>query len=131
MSSLVSTHKASRGGPHILVTDTRHQDHGPVVTPLQGTQSLFAVVLASGQGVTAFGASSPSPDRAAGIAAAQSRSAAAGLALGLGSGEKLVVKDVIVDPDGSTHVRYNRTFNGLRVIGGDLVSHQDKVGKLK
>src|SRR5665647_5631 len=95
------------------------------------SSAFFAVVLASGQGVTAFGASSPSPDRAAGIAAAQSRSAAAGLALGLGSGEKLVVKDVIVDPDGSTHVRYNRTFNGLRVIGGDLVSHQDKVGKLK
>ena len=95
------------------------------------SSALFAVVLASGQGVTAFGASSPAPDRAAGIAAAQSRSAAAGLALGLGSGEKLVVKDVIVDPDGSTHVRYNRTFAGLRVIGGDLVSDQDKAGKLK
>ncbi|HEY5180409.1 MAG TPA: M4 family metallopeptidase, partial [Dermatophilaceae bacterium] len=95
------------------------------------SSTLFAVVLASGQGVTAFGASPPSPDRAAGIAAAQSRSAAAGLALGLGSGEKLVVKDVITDPDGSTHVRYNRTFDGLRVIGGDLVSHQDKAGKLK
>jgi Zn-dependent metalloprotease len=95
------------------------------------SSALFAVVLASGQGVTAFGASPPSPDRAAGIAAAQSRSAAAGLALGLGSGEKLVVKDVIVDADGSTHVRYNRTFDGLRVIGGDLVSHLDKAGKLK
>src|SRR5450759_529229 len=95
------------------------------------SSALFAVVLASGQGVTVFGASSPAPDRAAGIAAAQSRSAAAGLALGLGSGEKLVVKDVIVDPDGSTHVRYNWTFDGLRVIGGDLVSHRDKAGKVK
>src|SRR5665811_2258287 len=99
--------------------------------PMLVSSALFAVVLASGQGVTAFGAPSPAPDRAAGIAAAQSRSAAAGLALGLGSGEKLVVKDVIVDSDGSTHVRYNRTFDGLRVIGGALVSHLDKAGKLK
>jgi len=27
-------------------------------------------------------------------------------------------------------VRYNRTFDGLRVIGGDLVSHRDKSGKI-
>ena len=52
-------------------------------------------------------------------------------ALGLGSGERLVVKDVITDADGSANVRYNRTFNGLRVIGGDLVSHRDKAGEIK
>jgi Zn-dependent metalloprotease len=89
------------------------------------------MIAANGQGVTAFGASPPSPDRAAGIATEQSGSAAAGQALGLGSGEKLVVKDVINDADGSTHVRYDRTFDGLRVIGGDLVSHRDKAGAVK
>ena len=92
---------------------------------------LVAMVAASSQGLAAFGASPPSPNRAAGIAAEQSRSAAAGRALGLGSREKLVVKDVITDADGSTHVRYNRTFDGLRVIGGDLVSHRDKTGAVK
>src|ERR1035437_5903411 len=98
------------------------------------TSAVFAVVLSSGPGLTASGTPSPvppSPKKATGIAAEQSGSAAAGRALGLGSGEKLVVKDVITDADGSTHVRYNRTFNGLRVIGGDLVSHLDKAGKLK
>ncbi len=93
--------------------------------------ALVAMIAANGQGVTAFGASPPSPDRAAGIATEQSGSAAAGQALGLGSGEKLVVKDVINDADGSTHVRYDRTFDGLRVIGGDLVSHRDKAGAVK
>ncbi|MHB1474611.1 MAG: M4 family metallopeptidase [Dermatophilaceae bacterium] len=93
--------------------------------------ALVAMVAASSQGVAAFGASPPSPNRAAGIAAEQSGSAAAGRALGLGSREKLVVKDVINDADGSTHVRYNRTFDGLRVIGGDLVSHRDKAGAVK
>lgn len=92
---------------------------------------LVAMVAAGSQGVAAFGASPPSPNRAAGIAAEQSGSAAAGRALGLGSREKLVVKDVITDADGSTHVRYHRTFDGLRVIGGDLVSHRDKAGAVK
>jgi Zn-dependent metalloprotease len=65
------------------------------------------------------------------MAAEQSGAASAGMALGLGSGEKLVVKDVITDADGTTHVRYNRTFDGLRVIGGDLVSHRDRSGRIK
>jgi len=101
--------------------------------------ALVAVVAASGQGITAFGAASPPPDKAQGIQAAhslavssaQSLAVSAGQALGIGVGEKLVVKDVIADQDGSTHVRYNRTFNGLRVIGGDLVSHRDKSGNVK
>jgi Zn-dependent metalloprotease len=93
--------------------------------------TLVALVAASSQGVAAFGASPPAPDRAAGIAVEQSGSAAAGRALGMGSREKLLVKDVITDADGSTNVRYDRTFDGLRVIGGDLVSHRDKAGQVK
>ncbi|WP_404382541.1 M4 family metallopeptidase [Knoellia locipacati] len=42
-------------------------------------------------------------------------------ALGLSKDEKLVVRSVVTDPDGTQHVRYERTFKGLRVIGGDLV----------
>ena len=93
--------------------------------------AVLAVVAASGQSVPAFGASSGTLTKAQGVAAEQFASPLAGRALGLGSGEKLVVKDVINDIDGSTHVRYNRTFNGLRVIGGDLVSHRDKSGAVK
>ena len=65
------------------------------------------------------------------MAAEQSDAGSSAQALGLGSGEKLVVKDVITDSDGTTNVRYNRTFDGLRVIGGDFVSHRDKSGKIK
>ncbi|NMM25660.1 MAG: M4 family peptidase, partial [Phycicoccus sp.] len=93
--------------------------------------ALVALVAASSQGVAAFGASPPSPSRGAAIAAEQSASAAAGRALGLATGEKLVVRDVITDTDGSTHVRYDRTFDGLRVIGGDLVSHRDSAGTIQ
>ncbi|MDF4253333.1 M4 family metallopeptidase [Streptomyces sp. WMMB303] len=50
-------------------------------------------------------------------------------ALGLGAKEKLHVKDVVKNKDGSTHVRYERTYDGLPVLGGDLVVHKSASGK--
>jgi Zn-dependent metalloprotease len=47
-----------------------------------------------------------------------------GRALNLGPQEKLIPKDVIQDADGTVHTRYERTYAGLPVIGGDLVVHQ-------
>jgi Zn-dependent metalloprotease len=32
-------------------------------------------------------------------------------------------RNVVVDADGTEHVRFDRTYNGLPVIGGDLVMH--------
>ncbi|MER0242589.1 M4 family metallopeptidase [Streptomyces sp. HSW2009] len=52
-------------------------------------------------------------------------------ALGLGNQEKLLVKDVIEDRDGTTHTRYERTYAGLPVLGGDLVVHEARSGKVK
>ena len=40
-------------------------------------------------------------------------------------------RDVVVDADGSTHVRFDRSFKGLRVIGGDLVVHADGRGNFR
>ncbi len=45
--------------------------------------------------------------------------------LGLGAKEKLVVRDVLKDRDGTVHTRYERTYDGLPVLGGDLVVTQD------
>jgi Zn-dependent metalloprotease len=39
-----------------------------------------------------------------------------------GRDQDLVARDVVVDGSGA-HVRFDRTFRGLRVIGGDLVVH--------
>ncbi|MET8026543.1 M4 family metallopeptidase [Streptomyces avermitilis] len=49
--------------------------------------------------------------------------------IGLGTKEKLVVRDVVKDADGTLHTRYERTYNGLPVLGGDLVVHASKSGK--
>ncbi|WP_051276231.1 M4 family metallopeptidase [Marmoricola sp. URHB0036] len=48
--------------------------------------------------------------------------------LHLGAKQDLVVKDVQRDVDGVEHVRYERTYAGLPVVGGDLVVHQTGSG---
>ncbi|MEU3986695.1 M4 family metallopeptidase, partial [Streptomyces sp. NPDC026672] len=81
-------------------------------------------------------AARPSPLRTGGLEAefspaqhdallrgAQEGSAATARTLGLGAQEKLVVKDVVKDNDGTVHTRYERTYDGLPVLGGDLVVH--------
>ncbi|MFF8907622.1 M4 family metallopeptidase [Streptomyces olivaceoviridis] len=61
----------------------------------------------------------------------QAQADAAGTArqIGLGTQEKLVVKDVVKDADGTVHTRYERTYAGLPVLGGDLIVHTAKSGK--
>ncbi|MFI8106406.1 M4 family metallopeptidase [Streptomyces sp. NPDC086023] len=51
--------------------------------------------------------------------------------LGLGAGERLHVRDVVQDGDGTVHTRYERTYDGLPVLGGDLVVHTGEGGAVK
>jgi Zn-dependent metalloprotease len=104
-----------------------------------------AAMVASGFAASSAGAAPATAARTAGamaapltvsqhaqlLADANAGRAAAAKSLGLGSQEKLVVKDVIKDHDGTVHTRYNRTFAGLPVLGGDLVVHQTKGGAVK
>ncbi|KAJ1684091.1 hypothetical protein LUZ63_020660 [Rhynchospora breviuscula] len=48
----------------------------------------------------------------------------------LGTSQALKVKDAIVDSTGASHVRMTRTYDGLRVLGGDLVLHRSAAGKV-
>ncbi|MEU6659683.1 M4 family metallopeptidase [Streptomyces sp. NPDC046821] len=63
------------------------------------------------------------------LRAANADKAATAKDLGLGAKEKLVVRDVLQDRDGTTHTRYERTYDGLPVLGGDLVVDTAKSGK--
>ncbi|MFE0508512.1 M4 family metallopeptidase [Streptomyces sp. NPDC058964] len=49
-------------------------------------------------------------------------------AIGLGAQEKLVARDVVKDADGTLHTRYERTYAGLPVLGGDLIVDTSKSG---
>ncbi|WP_100246984.1 M4 family metallopeptidase [Streptomyces viridochromogenes] len=69
--------------------------------------------------------------RAAAIRAAQADAGSTARELGLGAQEKLVVRDVVKDANGTVHTRYERTYAGLPVLGGDLVTHVTKSGTLK
>ncbi|KPI05185.1 Thermolysin [Actinobacteria bacterium OK074] len=102
---------------------------------LLATAALLAVGI---QTVPAAAASAPhpSPLRTGGLEAdltpaqhtalikgATKTTADTARTLGLGAKEKLVVKDVSKDNDGTVHTRYERTYDGLPVLGGDLVVH--------
>ncbi|MGS2590536.1 M4 family metallopeptidase [Streptomyces hebeiensis] len=66
--------------------------------------------------------------RAALIREADTAKAETARKLGLGAQEKLVVRDVVQDVDGTTHTRYERTYQGLPVLGGDLVVASSEAG---
>ncbi|MEE1784704.1 M4 family metallopeptidase [Streptomyces sp. SP17BM10] len=65
---------------------------------------------------------------AAALALAGGQAGPLGKALALGGQEQLVAKDAVVDADGTRHLRFERTFAGLPVLGGDLVVHQSAGG---
>ncbi|TDD50287.1 M4 family peptidase [Kribbella antibiotica] len=85
----------------------------------------------------AAGRATPLPasgfDQPAAVQAEQALTAQTADALGLASGEKLQVRDVVKDADGTEYVRYDRTFNGLKVVGGDLIVKRkgEAVGQVK
>ncbi|MET8224856.1 M4 family metallopeptidase [Streptomyces sp. NPDC005301] len=68
------------------------------------------------------------PDRDTAIAQAATALAREAGRLGLTSAEDTHVSDVVVDADGARHVRYDRTYRGLPVLGGDFVVHLARNG---
>ncbi|MEP6796638.1 MAG: M4 family peptidase, partial [Lapillicoccus sp.] len=94
------------------------------------TLATLVAAAASVPAVAAYGATTPTQDRGTQLRAAQAGADQTGRALGLRSDEQLVVTDVIADPNGARHVRYHRTFHGLRVIGGDFVAHESASGAI-
>ncbi|MER7853857.1 M4 family metallopeptidase [Streptomyces bacillaris] len=105
------------------------QTGSAVATPADGNgdngSASAAPTTAAALGVNS------SADRATAIKSAQNGTASAARALKLGGQEKLVVRDVITDARGTVHTRYERTYDGLPVLGGDLVTHTAADGTLK
>ncbi|KRE94648.1 peptidase [Nocardioides sp. Soil774] len=79
---------------------------------------LTTATSAQGAATSASAAADPT---AAALAALQRHPGAARAT----QGQAFTAGTTIVDPDGSSHVRFERTLDGLRVIGGDLVVHRD------
>ncbi|MGW1713492.1 M4 family metallopeptidase [Streptomyces sp. NPDC002156] len=103
---------------------------------LLATATLLAVGVQTVPAAAKPAPAAPSPLRAGALAAdltpaqrtalirsAEQKATRTAGALSLGAQEKLVVKDVTKDADGTLHTRYERTYAGLPVLGGDLVVH--------
>ncbi|OIK07108.1 M4 family metallopeptidase [Streptomyces monashensis] len=118
----------------------------PLYARHKRTTLAIATAVAAGAllstGLTTTASAQPTTHRPAAAPAALSATAHASLmqkaqddaattaqSIGLGAKEKLVVKDVVKDVDGTVHTRYERTYAGLPVLGGDLVVHTAESGR--
>ncbi|MEU4119762.1 M4 family metallopeptidase [Kitasatospora sp. NPDC028055] len=98
------------------------------VAVLSATALLTGVVQAGAAQADPAPQAGSSQQLAALLAQANGQSGKVAHALALGGQEQLVAKDVVVDADGTRHLRYERTLAGLPVLGGDLVVHQKADG---
>lgn len=98
---------------------TRHIRGSRLATA--GIAATTAALLAAALSPTAQAADRPT--RATALKNAASALLAHAASLGLTSAEDTTVRDVIVDADGTQHVRYDRTYHQLPVLGGDFVVH--------
>ncbi|GHH87047.1 peptidase [Streptomyces sulfonofaciens] len=90
---------------------------------LAGTLAAAVTLLAAALAPTAGADAPPQWSRADAIRHAETAVGDHAADLDLTKAEKSTVRDVVVDPDGSQHVRYDRTYRGLPVLGGDFVVH--------
>jgi len=98
-----------------------------VVLALQNGAATAAPTHTSGATAVPLTASA----RAAALKSAQESAGSTARELGLGTREKLIAQDVVKDANGTVHTRYERTYAGLPVLGGDLVTHVTRSGALK
>jgi len=91
-------------------------------TTAWATLALAASAIGAGVGTPAQ--STPSPDRDSAVEALAKHPVVARAA----DGQAFRTVSTLVDRDGSTHARLNRTWHGVPVVGGDLVVHQDGSG---
>ena len=87
-----------------------------------GSTALLAAVLSPAAGAA------DRPTRSGAIEDAEAVLADRAGALGLTPAQETKVRDVVVDDDGTRHVRYDRTYHRLPVLGGDFVLHLNPDG---
>ncbi|MCT2592498.1 M4 family metallopeptidase [Streptomyces sp. N2-109] len=66
--------------------------------------------------------------KAALLQKAEQKQDATAKALDLGGKSELRVRDVVKNKDGATHTRYEQTYDGLPVLGGEVIVHRTPEG---
>ncbi|MFE0327554.1 M4 family metallopeptidase [Streptomyces sp. NPDC058960] len=88
-----------------------------------GTAATAAALLAAALAPAPAAEAAARPSRSTVIRDAAAVLVREAARLGLTPAQGTNVRDVVVDPDGSRHVRYDRTYRQLPVVGGDFVLH--------
>ncbi|WP_435864854.1 M4 family metallopeptidase [Streptomyces umbrinus] len=128
--------RSTSNAPHRSAGSARPSRRATAAGALVATAALLAVGVQTVPAAAKPTPPSPSPlrtgaqeakltptQRTALIKSATQKTTKTATTLGLGAKEKLVVKDVVKDNDGTLHTRYERTWAGLPVLGGDVVVH--------
>ncbi|WP_435862192.1 M4 family metallopeptidase [Streptomyces phaeochromogenes] len=128
--------RSTSNTPHRSAGSARSARRATAAGALVATAALLAVGVQTVPAAAKPTPQSPSPlrtgaqeakltptQRTALIKSATQKTTKTATTLSLGAKEKLVVKDVVKDNDGTLHTRYERTWSGLPVLGGDVVVH--------
>lgn len=91
--------------------------------------SLLSLAIASTLALAAAPAEAAAPSKSAAIARADVLLGNHASLVRRAAADAFVARDVIIDANGTEHVRFDRTYNGLPMIGGDVVVHS-RNGKL-
>ena len=94
--------------------------------------SLLSLAIVSGLALSAPAEAAGNKNAAAIARAIALIAGPASAAVRRAGADSFVARDVVVDADGTEHVRFQRNYQGLPVIGGDFVvqSRNGKVGKV-
>jgi Zn-dependent metalloprotease len=98
----------------VLLGGQAGQGQTPTSRPAGGAHNPNATAQQQAQAIARS-------QRALGLAAVRS-------ALRAGPGEAFSATRASLDVNGASHVRFQRTYNGLQVIGGDFIVHTDAAG---
>ena len=116
-------------GPHRRPPFIQGEPMKPMLASAVAALCISAVTVATAGTSQATPTARPDgTDKAAAIAAARDNAASHASATGLAKGQALTVLDTVLAGPGS-NVRFERTYHGLEVVGGDLVIHQDDQGR--
>ncbi|MFC4070165.1 M4 family metallopeptidase [Actinoplanes subglobosus] len=97
---------------------------------LAGVTALVGSALVATAASSSAAVPQPKPTEAQAVSRSGDLIKARPAAIAAAGGESYTAYRSTVDADGDAHVRYTRSYQGLRVYGGDFVVHTDAAGKL-
>jgi Zn-dependent metalloprotease len=125
----VATAVLAGGGTVAVLRSSAGPEPTPAAAPAASPASPASPTAPLRKAQPRTAATPPKPAEKAATITAARRTVQANTDAILGvTGEKYTPRSVVVDSDGGGHVRFDRTYRGLDVLGGDYVVHSARGG---